>query len=114
MRYLPFAVSAWLFLVGLYGIVTSRNLIHLVACLSLAQSSTYILILSVGFRTGAVAPIFADTPVGTPTVDPITHALTLTDVIVSATITALLLVLTLQLHRRNGTIDPNELAPFRE
>ena len=49
---LPFVVAAWLFLVGLHGIVTSRNLIHLIICLSVAQSSTYVLLLAVGYRVG--------------------------------------------------------------
>ena len=34
MSYLPYLVAAWLFLVGLYGIVTSRNLVHAVTCRS--------------------------------------------------------------------------------
>ena len=34
MNYLPSAVAAWLFLVGLYGVVSSRNLIHLVICVA--------------------------------------------------------------------------------
>ena len=40
MSFLPYAVAAWLFVIGLYGIVTSRNLVHLVVCLSVVQSST--------------------------------------------------------------------------
>jgi multisubunit Na+/H+ antiporter MnhC subunit len=46
----PFAVAAWVFLVGLYGIVTSRNLIHMIICLSVTQSSTYVLLLAVTQR----------------------------------------------------------------
>jgi multicomponent Na+:H+ antiporter subunit C len=38
MSFLPYAVSAWIFLIGLYGIVTSRDLIHLIICLSVMQS----------------------------------------------------------------------------
>ena len=38
MSYLPYAVAAWLFLVGLYGIITSRNMVHLVICLAVLQS----------------------------------------------------------------------------
>ena len=34
MSFYPFAVAAWLLLVGLYGIVTSRNLIHLIVCMA--------------------------------------------------------------------------------
>ena len=50
------ALTAWLVLVGLYGVVTSRHLVHLVICLSVMQASTYVLLLGVGYRTGAKAP----------------------------------------------------------
>ncbi|MGH3865871.1 MAG: NADH-quinone oxidoreductase subunit K [Pseudonocardiaceae bacterium] len=85
---LPYLVAGWLFLVGCYGLVTSRNLVHAVACLTVTQSATYVLLLAVGFRAGATAPVFSDIPVGTRVVDPVVQALTLTDVVVSATITA--------------------------
>jgi multicomponent Na+:H+ antiporter subunit C len=106
--WLPYLVAAWLFLVGLYGIVTSRNLIHAVTCLSVVQSSTYILLLAVGFRRGGTAPIFLDVPVGTKAVDPVVGALTLTDVVVGATVSALLLALAVQIykHHDHGTLDP--------
>ena len=91
MSFLPYAVSAWVLLVGLYGIVTSRHLVHLIISLSVAQSSTYLLLLAIGYRTGGAAPIFIDIPVGTKAVDPVVKALTLTDIVVGATVTALLL-----------------------
>ena len=47
MSYLPYAVAAWLFLVGLYGVVSSRNLIHMALCLTVMQSSTYVLLLAI-------------------------------------------------------------------
>ena len=111
--FLPYAIAAWLVLVGLYGIVTSRNLIHLVICLSVVQSGTYVLLLGIGYRTGGTAPIFADQPLGTLTVDPVVQALTLVDVVVEATVIALMLALTVQAHKRFGTIDPEELRPLK-
>ena len=39
MSYLPYLVAAWVCAIGLYGIVTSRNLIHLAVCLTVTQSS---------------------------------------------------------------------------
>jgi multicomponent Na+:H+ antiporter subunit C len=113
MSFLAYAVAAWLFLVGVWGIVTSRNLIHLVVCLTVVQASTYIVLLGIGYRTGAAAPIFADIPTSTPTVDPVVQALTLTDVVVEATVVALLLALAIQAERRFGTLDPNELGALR-
>lgn len=109
MSFLPYIVAAWLFVIGLYGIVTSRNFIHLVACLSVVQSSTYVLLLSIGYRTGAKAPIFDTIHPGTPGVDPVVDALTLTDVVVGATVTALLLALAVQVHKRTGSLDPEDL-----
>ena len=113
MNHAAFLLPAWLFVIGLYGIITSRHFVHLIGCLTVVQSSTYVLLLSVGYRTGASAPIFADHPVGTPAVDPVVQALVLTDIVVGATITALLLALALQVHKRKGTLDPQRLRPLR-
>ncbi|MFL5734860.1 MAG: sodium:proton antiporter [Chloroflexia bacterium] len=113
MNYLPYMVAAWLFLVGLYGIVTSRNLIHLIMCLGVMQTSTYILLLAIGYKAGQIAPVFYDKPIGTPAVDPVVHALMLTDIVVEATVVAVLLALTMQAHERAGTVDPDELEAMR-
>ena len=112
MTTVPFLLAAWLFFVGLYGIVTSRNFIHMIMCLSVVQSSTYVLLLEVGYRAGGTAPIFKDVPPGTRAVDPVVQALTLTDVVVGVTVTALLLALVLQSHKRSGTLNPDELRPL--
>ena len=109
MSFLPYGVAAWLLLVGLYGVVTSRNLVHAIICLSVAQSSTYILLLSVGFERGGTAPIFLDVPVGTKAVDPVVGALALTDVVVGATVSALLLALAVQAYKHHGSLDPERL-----
>jgi multicomponent Na+:H+ antiporter subunit C len=113
LRLLPFLVAAWLFIVGLYGIVTSRHLVHLIMCLVVVQTSTYLLLLGVGYRLGATSPIFADIPVGTKAVDPVTHALMLTDIVVEATVMALLLALAIQAKERAGTVDPDQLRIMR-
>lgn len=114
MSILPWLVAAWLFFIGIYGIVTSRNFVHLIGCLSVCQSSTYVLLLGIGYQWGAGAPIFYDHPPGTPAVDPVVQALVLTDIVVGATVTALLLAMTLQVARKHETLDPQELRPFRE
>ncbi|MDQ6729023.1 MAG: NADH-quinone oxidoreductase subunit K [Actinomycetota bacterium] len=110
MSFLAYAVAAWLLLIGLYGVVSSRNLVHLILCLSVVQASTYVLLLAIGYRAGAKAPVFADIPLSAPVVDPVVQSLTLTDVVVEATVTALLLALTLQAHKRFGTVDPDEIV----
>jgi len=77
------------------------------------QSSTYVLLLAIGYVNGGKAPIFADIPLGTPTVDPVVQALALVDVVVEATVSALLLALAVQAHKRFGSIDPDDLHPLK-
>jgi multicomponent Na+:H+ antiporter subunit C len=113
MSYLPYILAAWLLVVGLYGIVTSRNLIHLAVCLTVMQSSTYVLLLAIGYKHRSTAPIFYGVPVGSRAVDPVVQALTLTDVVVSVTVVALILALTVDVHRERKTVDPDELQAMR-
>ena len=113
MIVLAYVVAAWLLLIGLWGVVMSRHLVHLVVCLSVAQASTYVLLLAVGFRHDAKAPVFTDIPTDTRVTDPIVQALTLTYVVVQATVTALLLALAVQAHKRFGTADPDKLGALR-
>jgi len=113
MQFFPFVVVAWILGVGLYGVITSRHLVHLIICLIIVQSSTYVLLLGVGYKTGAVAPYFFDIPRHTPAVDPVVQALALTDVVVEAAVTALLLAFAIQAHKRFGTLDPQELVQFK-
>jgi multicomponent Na+:H+ antiporter subunit C len=112
MNILPYIAAVWVFLVGLYGVLSSRNLIHLVICLSVAQSATYVLLIAIGYRTGQGAPIFADVAAGTPAVDPVVQALTLTDIVVGATVSALLLALAVQVYKHRGSSDPDQLRPL--
>src|SRR4029079_3849889 len=110
VSYLPFAVAAWICLVGIAGIATSRNLIHLAICLTVTQSSSYVLLLSVGYVKHGKAPIFIGTKLGTTAVDPVVQALTLTDIVVSVVVIALILALALDAHRLSGTVDPDQIT----
>lgn len=113
MSVFPFVVVAWILAVGLYGVITSRHLVHQVVCVIVVQSSTYVLLLAIGFRDKAVAPYFSDIPNHTRAVDPIVQAMALTDVVVEAAVSALLLAMVIQAHKRFGTVDPEELRQLR-
>jgi multicomponent Na+:H+ antiporter subunit C len=112
--FLPYAVAAWLFVIGLWGVVSSRDLVRSVLCLTVVQSSTYVLLLAVGYRSGAKAPIVADIPSTSRLVDPVVQVLVLTDVVIEATVSALLLALVVQAHKRFGSVDPADLRPLRD
>ncbi len=112
---IPYAVALWLFVVGLYGIVTSRHLVHLSVCVGVVQSATYVLLLAVGFRTRAAAPYFSEAAPGADgVVDPVVQAAVLTDIVVGAAVTALLISLALEVHQRTGSVDPEKLLDARD
>jgi multicomponent Na+:H+ antiporter subunit C len=114
MSFLPYAVAAWLFVVGLAGIVASRNMIRTVLCLTVVQSSTYLILVGVGYRSGAKAPIVADIPAVEHLVDPTVQVLVLTDIVIEATVTGLLLALAVQAHKRFGSLDPHDLRALQD
>jgi multicomponent Na+:H+ antiporter subunit C len=111
-----YGVAGWLMLVGVLGIVRARDLIAAVVSLSVTQAGSYVLLLAVGYQRGAVAPILGPAGAGSnpaAVVDPVVQAMTLTDIVVSATVTALLLALVIQVAKRHGTVDPDELRALR-
>jgi multicomponent Na+:H+ antiporter subunit C len=114
LQVLPYLVAVWILLAGCYGIATSRSFIHVVVCVSLVQSSTYLLLLMIGWSDHATAPVFGDVAPGVRVVDPVVQALTLTDIVVGGAVTALLLALTLQLAKRQGSIDPDRIRSLEE
>ena len=110
MSLLPYLLAAWVFLVGLFGVVTSRNLIHITVCVSVCQSATYVLLLAVGYRTKGTAPIFSDIPTeGRRVVDPVVQSLTLTDIVVSVAVAALLLAFALKAFEHHRSLDPSDV-----
>jgi multicomponent Na+:H+ antiporter subunit C len=109
----PFLVAGWICVIGIFGIVTSRNLIHLAICLTITQSSTYVLLLSIGYVKGGGPPIFKGVKLGTTAVDPVVQSLVLTDIVVSVTVLALILALALNVQKQAGTMNPDDIAEMQ-
>jgi multicomponent Na+:H+ antiporter subunit C len=114
VSFFPYVVAAWLFVAGLWGVVSSTNLVRTVVSLTVVQSAGYLVLLAVGYRSGAKAPIIADIPSNSRLVDPVVQVLVLTDIVIEATVTALLLALVVQAHKRFGSIRPSDLRALRD
>jgi multicomponent Na+:H+ antiporter subunit C len=110
---LPYLLAVLVFLLGLYGIVSSRDLIHITVCVSVCQSSTYILLLAIGYREHATAPVYGDIPTSRKVVDPVVQSLTLTDIVVAVAVSALLLAFAAKAFDHEGSLDPKELAELK-
>jgi multisubunit Na+/H+ antiporter MnhC subunit len=64
------------------------------------------------YRLNQGPPIYYHIPAGTAAVDPVVQALTFTDIVVGATVSALLLALAVQVYKHRGTLDPDMLRPM--
>ena len=113
MTVLPYLLAVFVFLAGLYGIVSSRDLIHIAVCVSVCQSSTYILLLAIGYRERATAPVYADIPTSRRVVDPVVQSLTLTDIVVAVAVSALLLAFAVKAFDHQGSLDPEQVAELK-
>jgi len=103
-----------IFCIGLWGILSSRNLIRKIIGLSILNSSIVFLYVLAGRINGDRAPILiSPAPELTESVgsfvDPIPQALMLTAIVVGLSVTAVALVLAVQLSRLTGTLDITEI-----
>ncbi|MBC7810596.1 MAG: cation:proton antiporter subunit C [Burkholderiales bacterium] len=108
--------SVLLFVIGLYGVVTHRNLIRIILSLGLMESATYLLLITLGYRAGATAPIFYEArivPGETAVVDPIMQALALTSIVIGVVTLALALALIIQLASHHRTLDAQRIRNLR-
>jgi multicomponent Na+:H+ antiporter subunit C len=104
---LKFLVTA-LFAVGLWGILSGRNLIRKIIGLSLLNSSVVLLFIIGGRVDGRGAPIITGSLAG-QIVDPIPQALMLTAIVVGLSVTAVALILSVKLYRLYGSLDVEEI-----
>jgi multicomponent Na+:H+ antiporter subunit C len=100
-------MSLLIILVGVYGMITSPNLIKKVMCLALIESMVILQFLGVGFERGDSAPILHQGT--TAFVDPVPQALMLTAIVIGVCFNALAVALIVKLHKQRGTVDVREL-----
>lgn len=92
-----------LFLIGLWGLLTKRNLIKKVIALSIINSSIVIMFVYLGSLSGTTAPILVEGV--TDIVDPIPQALMLTAIVVGICLTSLALALIYKMYQQYHTHD---------
>ena len=100
---------------GIFCIVTKRNLIKICIGAGLVDYGVNLLIVSVGFNPGGTAPIFTISELNRASffVDPIPQALTLTSIVIGACVTAMSLALVMKLKEMYGTTDTREIRRLR-
>jgi multisubunit Na+/H+ antiporter MnhC subunit len=94
-----------LFLVGLYGVLTRRNIIKIIIGLSFMEFSIFLFLILIGYIEAGAAPILPATGEVTRYVDPLPQAMVLTAIVIALAANAMLLAIAVRLYKRYGTFD---------
>ena len=93
------------FLVGLYGILTKRDLIKIILSLTIMAYSANMFLILFAYKTGALYPILSKGAVPGEMVDPLPQAMVLTSIVIELGTTALLVALAVRLYQKYKTFD---------
>ena len=99
-----------LFAVGLMTLLLHKNLLKKIVGLNIMDTASYLFLTSIGYIRGRLAPIIVDGVTDVERyVNPLPAGLVLTGIVVSVSVTAVMLSLTLRLYQRYHTLNLDEI-----
>ena len=104
------AAAVILFAIGFTMLLFQKNLVKKLIGMNIMDAGTFLLLTSMGYIRGRRAPILTDGVTShMDYVNPVPAGLVLTGIVVSVSVTALTLSLTVRLYRRYHTLDIDEI-----
>jgi len=113
--YLPFVFCIVLFGIGVYAILSKKNIIRIILGICIAEYAVNLYLIMIAYKLGGRSPIFSATENILPEtmVDPLPHALVLTSIVIGLATTAFLVALAMRLHDKYGTFDITRIRELR-
>lgn len=104
-------VAIILFGIGFTTLLLHRNMIKKIMGLNIMDTAVYLFLAAKGYIEGRKAPIVVDGVTQMEAyINPIPSGLVLTGIVVSVSVTAVMLSLTIRLYRRYHTLDIDEIS----
>lgn len=111
MEHLEEIVAVLLFGIGFTALLLNRNIIKKIIGFNIMDTAIYLFLTSVGYIEGRTAPILVDgITEATHYINPIPSGLVLTGIVVSVSVSALMLSLTVRLYRRYHTLNIDHIT----
>jgi len=105
------ATAMVIFAIGFTNLLLHKNLIKKIIGFNMMDTAVYLFLALKGYIKGHVAPIVVDGVVEAEKyVNPIPAGLVLTGIVVSVSVSALMLALTIRLYKRYYTLDLDEIS----
>ena len=103
--------SVILFSVGFTTLMLHRNMIKKIIGFNIMDTAVYLFLASKGYIFDRKAPIIVDNNMSVEAyINPIPAGLVLTGIVVSVSVTALMLAITIRLYERYHTLDIDEIS----
>ena len=103
-------IAVILFAVGFATLLLHRNLFKKILGLNIMDTASCLLLTSMGYIEGRTAPIIVDGVTDASRYgNPLPAGLVLTGIVVSVSVTAVMLALTIKLYERYHTLDLDEI-----
>lgn len=113
MGNLPFVSVIILIGLGIYSLLFKKNLIKIAIGLTLIESGVNLFLIALGYRNGAVAPIYTQAPEGVKMALPTPQALCLTSIVIGVATTALILSIVMIIYKKYGTLNTDEIRRLK-
>ena len=105
------AVAMILFVIGFSNLLLQKNLIKKIIGLNIMDTAVYLFLAEKGYIPGRTAPIVINGVQDMEAyINPVPSGLVLTGIVVSVSVTALMLSMTIRLYRRYHTLDLDEIS----
>ena len=105
------AVAMILFGIGFANLLFQKNLIKKIIGFNIMDTAIYLFLAEKGYIEGRTAPIVVNGIQDVNTyINPIPSGLVLTGIVVSVSVSALMLSLTIRLYQRYHTLDLDEIS----
>jgi len=112
-----FALCFVLFVVGLYGVLSKKNIVKIVMGLVIMECAINLFLIILGYKRGGVAPILENktNPADflARSVDPLPQALVLASIIIGLGILTLAVGICIRLYEKYGTFDISEIRRLK-
>ena len=110
---LPYVAVVIFIGLGIYTLMFKRNLIKIAIGICLIENGVNLFLITLGYRKGAIAPIYTQAPSGQAMVLPTPQALTLTSIVIGIATTALILSVAMMIYKYYGTLDTEKVRRLR-
>lgn len=117
----PYVICVVLIMIGLYCVLCKRNLIKIILGLIVLSDGINLFFIALGYKAGGIPPILHEKifehgleAFYEAAVDPLPQAFVLTAIVISMSVIAAALALSVKIYQKYGTLDIQRIRRIKE